>query len=272
MNKKIITILSIMLLSILIVACSKSTVTKPETTPVTTNTNTNTQTQTTGGNSGTVTNSNAEFDESKGFTDKNGCYDSEGGKFYEKKGYIIDAKKLRYEDNCTSERVLKEYSCGQIGYKDEESYTCDGVCRNGACIDTPVTEQCTKNDYKNYFKKGQATYQSKVYTDTCDGTNYVTEYFCTTVGILTQEKKYCSYGCTDGACNEAEPQTSTCTDTDAGVGQEFTKGKVTDPKGSIEDSCINTNTVKEWKCSNVGFRTYSNVECKNGCLDGACKS
>lgn len=278
MTKKTILILSILLCAIFLVSCTKGTVTKTETqvdTPKPQESQTQTTTSTaTGGNSGTITNSESGFDESKGFTDKDGCYDSEGAKVYEKRGYIIDAKKLRYEDNCTSERILKEYYCGQIGYKTEESYTCPNGCQNGACLTTSTaTQTCVDTDFKDYFKKGTVTYKGSSSTDYCKDADNVIEYLCTTVGIMIEEQKYCSYGCSDGACkNNEATQTNSCTDSDFGSGQEFTKGIVTDPKGSIEDSCLNSNTVKEWKCSSVGFRTSTNLECKNGCLDGACKS
>ena len=272
MKKSLILIISILMVALLLVSCAKTQESKPvDTTTGTTTTGTTGTTSETGGSLGTTTNSG--FDESKAVTDKNGCYDSEGGKFYEKLGYIIDAKKIKYVDNCTTNKVLKEYSCGTIGYKDEESYTCPNGCSNGACIKSAVaTQECTDTDFKDYFKKGTVSYKGSSSTDYCKDTNNVIEYTCTTVGIKAEEQKYCSGGCVDGACVNIEAtQTESCSDSDAGAGQEFTKGIVKDPKGTIEDSCLNSYTVKEWKCSSVGFRTSTNVECKNGCLDGACK-
>lgn len=212
------------------------------------------------------------FDTSKGSTDENGCYDSEGGVFYGKRGYILDAKGDRYEDECLSSSRLMDVYCGLIGYKDSQVTTCSYGCENGRCLEGDGSPQkCIDSDFKDYFRKGQVKYQNRTSYDYCSGEKTLSEQFCTNVGVAAEEEKFCQYGCKDGACLEGQKDDEdSCIDSDFGAGAEFTKGTVTDIKGVIEDACLNSHTVKEYKCGIAGFRTYNNIRCEAGCVDGAC--
>lgn len=213
-----------------------------------------------------------DYDTSKASTDENGCYDSEGGVFYEKKGYIIDVKGDRFEDECVSQTSLSDVYCGPVGYKATSSNSCQYGCENGTCLSGESSPlNCIDSDFKDYYTKGTVNYQGEISTDYCKDNNYLVEFICSIVDVKIQEEKYCKTGCNDGACNE-ETNTveSTCTDSDLGTGEEFIKGTVTDPKGTVEDECLNSNTVKEYRCGTVGYRTSSNIECDNGCKEGVC--
>lgn len=213
-----------------------------------------------------------DFDTTKAKTDENGCYDSEGGIFYEKKGYIIDVKDQRFEDECLSTLSLSDVYCGPIGYKAISTYSCDFGCKDGQCM--PGDESllnCIDSDYDDYYNKGTVTYMNETKTDYCKNGNTLIEHKCSLVELPIESEKYCSDGCEDGACilKEKEEDTS-CTDTDFGPESEYVKGNVTDPKGTIEDECLNSNTVKEYRCNSIGYRAYTNIACPNGCVDGAC--
>ncbi len=271
MRKQFI-ILSILLAAVMLTACAKQ-----PTPQVQAPNSGNTAGPSTGGNSGTTSsagqvNNDNSFDTSKGFTDKNGCYDSDGGTVYDVKGYIIDASNTRYEDNCTSPSALKEYYCGPVGYKAEQSFPCPGGCSNGACIPVATSPNICKESgvHLDYNNQGTVSYQGQTYTDYCNDTSNLVKYYCTNVGVETLTLKYCSTGCKDGACAVPPPSSSTCTDSDLGPDQQYIKGTVTDPNGAVTDSCLNSNTVKEWRCNSVGFRASTNIGCANGCVDGAC--
>ncbi|MBR9690240.1 hypothetical protein GOV08_01000 [Candidatus Woesearchaeota archaeon] len=214
------------------------------------------------------------FDTSKEKTYETGCYDSEGGIFYEKRGYIIDAKGERFEDECLTEFTLNDVRCGLVGYKDENVITCDYKCLNGECIEgeEEAPKTCVDSDFKDYSTKGTVTYQGKTTTDYCgEKPNMLMEQLCSAVGIPTKEEKYCSNGCADGACIEITViEEKDCIDSDIGPDKEFIKGYVTDKKSTVYDECINANTVKEYRCNTIGYRDSNNYDCENGCEDGAC--
>lgn len=259
------------ILTLLLVACTQTTNTQPNT--AVQDSQKPTETQSTTSTVTVVPTAPSAYDTSKGFTDKNGCYDSEGGKFYEKKGYIIDTKQVRFGDSCLSQNTLQELYCNSVGYKATESYTCPNGCQDGACLSNSPNNLnvCTDSDFKDYTKKGSVTYKGVITFDSCKDATTLYEQICTSVGVASQEEKYCQYGCQDGICLQGQTtQTSTCTDSDLGTGEEFIKGTVTDPKGSIQDSCLNSGTVKEWKCNSAGYRTDKNIICANSCVDGAC--
>lgn len=274
---KLILVAAILIISIFLVSCKPSNILPNNAPVVIPPVNNPTDSQAVVNNTVTQTTSpsvvSSGFDTSRGFTDKDGCYDSEGGKFYEKRGYIIDAGKNRFEDICISSNSLREYYCGIVGYKEEESYSCPNGCKDGACIKDAVDSpnKCVDSDFKDYYKKGQVTYQGKTTEDVCKDANILIEQICSIAGVAVGDEKFCRTGCVNGACNpEDTSSNNNCSDPDFGQGQEFTRTNVTDPRGTVEDSCLNSRTVKEWKCSDIGYRIYTNIECTNGCVDGVC--
>lgn len=266
MKTKTLAIIALLCLTLIFAACTKPVETTPvtQTTPVEKPVVQDTST--------VVNVVNNNVDKTSGVTDKNGCYDSEGGKFYDKAGYITDVKGVRFDDICTSDTSLTEYYCGQLGYKEDEIYKCAVGCKAGACLKGTAAKECTDTDFKDYYKKGAVTYKGVTTEDFCKDTKTLAEQYCTNVDVASQEEKFCTNGCSNGACAQvtATDSKAGCTDPDLGSGQEFTKSTVTDPNGAITDSCLNSNTVKEWKCNSVGFRTSTNIACANGCTDGAC--
>lgn len=213
--------------------------------------------------------------ENKGITYKTGCYDDEGGRFYNKSGYIIDTEGSRFDDECLkNQSILKEVYCGLLGYKDYEYVNCVYGCTNGVCNDAKESDICKDTDGgKIYYKIGTISYKGDIISDFCRTDKYLIENYCTDIGISNSEEKYCQYGCKDGACqeNNNDPK-STCQDSDLGTGEEYLKGNTTDINGVAYDFCMNSYTVKEYKCDFLGYKKTVNIICKSNekCVDGAC--
>ena len=65
---------------------------------------------------------------------------------------------------------------------------------------------CTDSDGGvNYYKKGEVIDKYGKYTDYCY-MNYLREYYCTSYGIASFTLRYCSQGCSNGACTKEEVQ------------------------------------------------------------------
>lgn len=69
---------------------------------------------------------------------------------------------------------------------------------------TPIQESCTdSDDGDDIYQKGIVTTRSSTYTDSCDTTTRVKEYYCVwdvLGGHMQQKTSICAEGCIDGAC------------------------------------------------------------------------
>lgn len=217
---------------------------------------------------------NENYNLSNAVTTKENCFDSDGGFIFYTKGYIKDTEGEIFKDYCKDSNHVVEYKCGIIGYKDESESYCQYGCFDGACKNPTEDQLCKDSDGgKNYENKGTVSYLNKTYTDYCKNIDYIKEQFCTNLGINGEYEKLCDDGCIDGACViKTINNLDTCKDSDFGINERYTKGNVTDKKGVIEDTCMNSNTVEEYKCNVVGFRMKQNIICPDTykCVDGAC--
>ena len=211
---------------------------------------------------------------SNSITTKDNCFDSDGGFIFGTKGYIKDTQSKIFKDYCKNNDFVVEYKCGIIGYKEEETSFCTYGCFDGACKAPSEEQLCKDSDGgKIYEKKGTIAYLNQTYTDYCKNANYIKEQYCTNLGVNAEEEKLCDNGCLDGACVvKTIDNQATCKDSDFGSNERYTKGIVTDSKGSVEDSCMNSYTLYEYKCNVVGFRMKQNILCPDTykCVDGAC--
>lgn len=294
MNKTKTLIIGLILISLLLVSCNQTPVTSPvEVVKTPSKISENTASVTTSANivvrnvtqqidnqnetSPVINTKNAEkiILENTGITYKTGCYDSEGGRFYNRSGYIVDTEGARFDDECLkNQSILKEVYCGLLGYKDYEYVNCVYGCSNGVCNDAKESDICKDTDGgRIYYKNGSISYKGNTASDFCRTDKYLIENFCTTLDISSKEEKYCQYGCKDGACleNNNDPK-STCQDSDLGVNETYIKGSATDPNGVAYDFCMNSYTVKEYKCDFLGYKKTVNIICQNNekCVDGAC--
>lgn len=211
------------------------------------------------------------IDESKG-VEKNGCYDSDGGSFDKINGYVLDQSGETFKDVCVNQFSVREYYCGDFGFKKDKIINCNYECQNGVCVEGEAATKCVDSDYRDNFNKGTVTYNNEVKTDYCDSDRVLIEQICNNVDIAAVDTVVCDAGCSNGRCNSVVEvdQTSSCTDYDIGPDAQYTASKVKDPKGEFFDECLNIYAVKEYYCNSYGFKADKNINCANGCNAGAC--
>ncbi|PIN79442.1 hypothetical protein COV16_04185 [Candidatus Woesearchaeota archaeon CG10_big_fil_rev_8_21_14_0_10_34_8] len=149
------------------------------------------------------------------------CSDSDSGNNPEEKGTLnmrtVSAEKT-YTDSCTWDDFsrygyLREHWCDGDD-SDAANLACDSdqACYDGACR---TIDSCSDSDGDDGYEYGTVTMSyttdgvsnSVEYSDTCSGSDYVTEYLCDNI-YLESDLVKCDlgYDCVDGACVE-----ETCT-------------------------------------------------------------
>lgn len=121
-----------------------------------------------------------------------------------------------------------------------------------------------------------------VSTPTCTSWTYTSYGVCTLVGgsyiqtrtITSSSPADCSGG-TPQLTQSCSPTTITCIDTDNGI-NVYSKGSATRYYGStaslrLNDTCKDTQVLKEVTCSSGSVPIYTEQTCSSGCLDGACE-
>jgi len=152
-----------------------------------------------------------------------------------------------------------------------------GLATGTACTDTDGGDDIFTQGTTTQTTGGQGT----VRTDSCNGKNHVTEFYCDG-NVRRYKVLVCEFGCTEGACRkEAPPTTFTCTDTDA---EDATKqGKATVMKQQyatpvkVEDRtdlCKDDKTLIEFSCASPTASFITNVTqpcaASEKCRRGAC--
>lgn len=116
------------------------------------------------------------------------CYDSDGGKDYHVKGYVVYDEDKKW-DTCENDKIINEvYCCDglEASVICTTTYECPYKCENGVCINQTIN--CTDH---SYYK----CYDGDVYWhDSCDNRE--------------DRKEDCLYGCENGVCMN---QTINCT-------------------------------------------------------------
>ncbi len=223
------------------------------------------------------------------------CTDSDGGKNYYVKGYIINEEGIRSDDECnpgpdTTSNTLLEYYCTgnlqepALGIK----FECPYGCKDGACeqeIKTPpINKTCTDSDGgKDYYVFGRTRYgapsMGDIDYDTCINSDILSEQYCPSPSEKSNELYNCPHGCRDGECLN-ESISSKCTDSDGGKNY-YVKGTLTSQAGeTFTDFCkedtISTVPLETGPILNEMYcyddYSYSSAEyrCPHGCKDGAC--
>jgi eight-cysteine-cluster-containing protein len=186
------------------------------------------------------------------------CWDSDGGKHYDKEGVVETSDNQRFEDHCNEDGTLTEIYCLEGEAKSirvecpAETICLEGVCRgNETCT---VVSDC----YPEGFTPGSC-------------------------GPF--------YECSEGKCYEGSatcPPTTECTDSDGGKNY-YTKGAITwipyttGVQKTDEDVCSNSSEAPLLNVREEGaylYETYCEdipypgafvvYECPNGCENGAC--
>jgi len=132
---------------------------------------------------------------------------------------------------------------------------------------TPIVEgNCTDyDDGLDYYTKANTSDGSYNYTDVCQTSDLLAEYYCD--GNNAAYQMYvCNFSCENGAClNESSEN---CTDSDGGL-EYYTYGSVVDADDNFSDSCQNSTSLVEGYC--YGISAYNTTyDCPYGCANGTC--
>jgi len=190
-------------------------------------------------------------------------------RLYDKRADFDNSKKIDFDD-------LMLLSTNY----DDESW-CNAQLQKTFDPCNPTIYECTETDNgKDYYTAGQTTgynidftHQSTI-PDVCSDSYTVRERFCGADGKVLTTHFTCPDGCFNGACVVG------CIDRDGGQNY-YIKGSITgfnsDYPESLKavDTCYNSNTLKEHFCGKLngiidGSIETINVNCANGCSDGAC--
>jgi hypothetical protein len=207
------------------------------------------------------------------------CSDSDDGDDLRVKGSVVVGTAF-YEDSCENELSIREYYCSGTTMKvSVESCPPGYICKSGACVLRPpanVTQPqhlCSETDEgDDIWVAGTLTYGGSDYSDACQGTSNLIEYYCEN-DSMKQKTASCGTGsrCQDNAC--VAPN-RTCSDSDLsdalliGTTTEYAGGMVVTTK---MDYCLDDNTRNEYYCEDNRLAN-SSMDCPEDdyCASGAC--
>jgi hypothetical protein len=194
---------------------------------------------------------------STGFaTKKNSCTDSDGGKTYDKYGFVTYNGNPNFKDGCTAlaKNTLTEYYCDSSKMVRFVSYKCPNGCSNGACVKKVVSTTPGKSFVftctgSTCCWPDDPNYQNCVTNNVNIGTSPVTVYnLVPAQGFSMNNPMYTipSYGESPGA-----PEGSVCTETMCfrsqsekdSFDEEQKKQKDKPKEGSSDFSFMPSNTL-----------------------------
>jgi hypothetical protein len=191
------------------------------------------------------------------------CTDSDNGETAGIKGTTAASGSSK-TDSCVSDTMVSEYYCsnGEVLSKGIDCGSGEH-CVDGAC----AAYQCTDSDNgKNANTSGTATLGPTENQDTCADNSTVTEYYCDSNRIASQNIT-CGTGktCKSGACKEI-----TCEDSDGGI-EKNVFGIASLGATADADTCYSNSTVIEYYCSDGAIK-HALMECsgEDVCLNGTC--
>ncbi len=199
------------------------------------------------------------------------CKDGDNGINVETASHVIIGNRIFYPDKCEDEETLTEYYCGNRGEVKYITYNCKKhgylKCYLGRCI----KKECEDTDNgKNYFIRGKVISGSEEHTDYCINNEVLREFYCNKNHVDHVDYNCKNHGyaqCFGGTCVNL-PKKNICKDSD-GLNY-YNKGYVFFNGRYYYDECINSNTLKEYFCSN-NVKDEKIVNCPYGCSNGACK-
>jgi len=123
---------------------------------------------------------------------------------YYRQYYINICKNGGFDSVCFNKYTGVYQGCGKSTYNDCTANNVN-ASQNISCDVIPST--CTDSDGgKNIYVKGTTTFRGQVYTETCETSTVVNEYYCQNGEMMTETPTCPSgYTCQDGACKPAVP-------------------------------------------------------------------
>jgi hypothetical protein len=205
------------------------------------------------------------------------CADTDGGKDTATKG-TASGEGMSYVDVCRSFTQIDEYFCNGDRVDKETAECPQGTeCVAGACgAPLPKTNpECNDSDGgKDTSKAGQVNSGGVIYSDSCQDSKTVKEFYCKADGSADSENILCKQGfdCVEGICVKSG---QTCTDNDGGRNIDE-GGKVVLKIGLVLsenlDKCLSDYRLREYYCVNNEM-IAEDVDCpgESRCVTAACK-
>lgn len=229
------------------------------------------------------------------------CSDTDNGQVYGVKGTASNSSAVSVADSCSDANNLTESYCGADGNVLTVNYWCVEGCENGACKEPTVITITSPNTAVTWYtgETHNITWASSGIANVnislvqaVTGLSYNVassvpasngSYSWTISSIPVQDYKMVI---TSSAQSWVSDQSdayfkirsgsssgTTCTDSDGGMTDYYTKGTVTNTDGTWEDYCDITGDLVEMYCggSNDAYTSYTEYFCSNGCSQGACQ-
>jgi len=192
------------------------------------------------------------------------CSDSDGGSVPKAKG-TVQKGGVSLGDTCGDGKHVIEYFCSGNKAMNAtiECGSAEG-CSDGRCVKQSV---CFDSDGGNDAnEQGTATTDEGSFTDFCRDNSTLNEFWCDG-NSLEQDSEACGadYWCSGGKCVYQN-----CLDSDAGKDKR-TYGQVTKAGMTSQDSCVDSDTVREYYCeANDAASTDMNCGSDESCVSGRC--
>jgi hypothetical protein len=158
---------------------------------------------------------------------------------------------------------------GPVCGEDGKTYTNSCLARDAGITVAqagPCKSACEDSDAKDIFNAGSVLAGGKTFSDTCNDSTSIKEYFCEGKEAKSMRVSCpAEYMCSNGKCIQ-----SPCSESDDGMDPDM-KGTSTAGSDSSTDSCEEDGSLNEYYCEG-GKVQLKTVDCPTGqkCIDGAC--
>lgn len=182
---------------------------------------------------------------------------------------------LTNETNLTNQTNVTVPECsGPVCGSDGETYQSDCEAEEAGLTYTAgeCAVDCTETDDGIDTKEsGRLTLGSATFDDHCLNSTYLLEYACLE-NEAANATVFCEHGCSDGACQEPEPEPEDIGCVGPVEPDVMVAESVTYNKTEYKDVCADYTTVKDYYCKDKEVKA-ANSQCPAGlrCEGGACK-
>ncbi|MEY4723596.1 MAG: hypothetical protein RLZZ324_1109 [Candidatus Parcubacteria bacterium] len=236
---------------------SLTTNTNTSTTTLNTNTTTGSTSGTTATNTNTSTSTNTNTTLNTGLTAPATCVDSDSGRNYLTKGYVMLGGTVAGIDVCIDTSTVQEQFCdGSVALTEQHRCDTGMTCSNGACVTAPTVAATTTAICGNGVCETALGESSTSCSSDCKT--------ATTTNTSTNTA-------TNTNVSGTSATTPTCVDSDGGQLTSVV-GKVTFGDQPYYDTCADASTVIEQYCPSSTNHADVRLACGSGmvCSNGSC--